>query len=75
MTLEQVKAEYPTVADKATIKEYVTNVSTAAELFDKSNNKLTALEKILAQPNISGKSIEVALKSFVSSIDNTAAMA
>jgi len=33
------------------------------------------LQSVLNQPNVSGKSIEAALKSFVASIDNTAAMA
>ena len=75
LTVEQVQWKYPKVADQQAIREFVTNVSTAAELFDKSNNKLTALQSVLNQPNVSGKSIEVALKSFVASIDNTAAMA
>jgi len=74
-SIEDIKSEYPSVADQQTIKEYITNVSTAAENFDKSNNKLTALLSVLSKEDITGKDVEVALKSFVSAIDNTAAMA
>lgn len=74
-TIEQIKQEYPNKDDQYRIRDVTDSVSKAYESFNKSNTKLDWIMRILKDPNASGKSIEVALKSFVSAIDNTAAMA
>lgn len=74
-SLEQIKQEYPNKDDQYRIKDVTDNVSKVSASFDVSNNKMNAVMSVLRNPEASGKSIEVALKSFVSAIDNTAAMA
>lgn len=74
-TIEQIQQEYPNKDDQYRIRDVTDSVSKAYESFNKSNTKLDSIMRILKDPNASGKSIEVALKSFVSAIDNTAAMA
>lgn len=74
-TIEQIQQEYPNKDDQYRIRDVTDSVSKAYESFNKSNTKLGSIMRILKDPNASGKSIEVALKSFVSAIDNTAAMA
>lgn len=74
-TVDEIRSEYPNKDDQYRIRDVTDWVSKAYESFNKSNTKLNAIKSVLRDPNASGKSIEVALKSFVSAIDNTAAMA
>jgi hypothetical protein len=74
-TLEEIKQEYPNKVDAEDIKNVKDGVVKLKTKFDESNNKLSALNTVLNKKDVSGKDIEVALKSFVSAIDNTAAMA
>lgn len=74
-TTEQIKQMYPDAITQKILIDKKDSIWNISEKYNTSKNRLKWVQSVLNNPNASGKDIEFALKSFVSSIDNTAAMA
>lgn len=74
-TTEQIKQMYPDAITQKILIDKKDSIWNISEKYNTSKNRLKWVQSVLNNPNASGKDIEFALKSFVASIDNTAAMA
>lgn len=74
-TTEQIKQMYPDSMTQKILIDKKDSIWNISEKYNTSKNRLKWVQSVLNNPNASGKDIEFALKSFVASIDNTAAMA
>lgn len=73
-SLQDVKGSYPSKQDLEYITDQRDNMKRLQWWFQESSWKLSMLQSILNKPNPTGQEVEAAIKSFVSAIDNTAAM-